>query len=166
MWNDVLTLNRLTAAMLVLACALLAYGAARWLTAQPYFAIRTVLVQAAEAVPLEHVTAERVARICVPQINGTFFTADLAQTKAAFESLPWVRSASVRRQWPDRLVVRLEEHRALARWNDEGGARFVSIHGEAFNAPGETALGARLPLLTGPEGSEREVARQLSHLEQ
>jgi len=164
MWNDVLTMNRLAAAMLVLAFALLAYGAARWLTAQPYFAIRTVVVQAAGATPLEHVTAERVARVCVPQINGTFFTADLAQTKAAFESLPWVRSASVRRQWPDRLMVRLEEHRALARWNDEGGNRFVSIHGEAFNAAGEAALGARLPLLTGPEGSQREVALQYALL--
>lgn len=164
MWNDVLTMNRLAAAMLVLAFALLAYGAARWLTAQPYFAIRIVVVQASGTAALEHVSAERVARVCVPQINGTFFTADLAQTKAAFESLPWVRSASVRRQWPDRLVVRLEEHRALARWNDEGGNRFVSVLGEAFNAAGETALAARLPLLTGPEGSEREVARQYALL--
>ncbi len=164
MWNDVLTMNRLAAAMLVLAFALLACGAVRWLTAQPYFAIRTVVVEPAGTAALEHVTALRVARVCVPQINGTFFTADLAQTKAAFESLPWVRSASVRRQWPDRLVVRLEEHRALARWNDEGGNRFVSVQGEAFNAPGETALGARLPLLTGPEGSQREVARQYALL--
>ncbi len=164
MWNDVLTMNRLAAAMLVLAFVLLAYGAARWLTAHPTFAIRTLVVEAAGTAALEHVTAERVARVCVPQINGTFFTADLALTKAAFESLPWVRSASVRRQWPDRLVVRLEEHRVLARWNDEGGNRFVSVHGEAFNAAGETALAARLPLLTGPEGSEREVARQYALL--
>lgn len=123
-----------------------------------------MVVQASGTAALEHVSAERVARVCVPQINGTFFTADLAQTKAAFESLPWVRSVSVRRQWPDRLVVRLEEHQALARWNDEGGNRFVSVLGEAFNAAGETALAARLPLLTGPEGSEREVARQYALL--
>jgi cell division protein FtsQ len=109
---------------------------------------------------LQHVTAERVARFCVPQINGTIFTADLAQARNAFESLPWVRKASVRRQWPDRLVVRLEEHRALARWNDEAGNRFVSVLGEAFNAPGEGELGRGLPLLSGPEGSARDVARQ------
>ena len=164
MWNDALTMNRLAAAMLVLAFALLAYGAARWLVTQPVFAIRTVVVQTAGAAPLEHVTAERVARVCVPQINGTFFTADLTQAKAAFESLPWVRSASVRRQWPDRLVVRIEEHKVLARWNDEGGNRFVSVLGEAFSAPGETALAARLPLLTGPEGSQREETLQYTLL--
>lgn len=162
MWNDTLTLNRLSAALLVLALLLLAYGAARWLAAQPRFAIRTVLVQAAGARALEHVSAERVAQFCLPRINGTFFTTDLAQAKNAFEALPWVRSASVRRQWPDRLVVRLEEHQALARWNDDSGHRFVSVLGESFKAPGEAALGAALPLLTGPEGSEREVVAHYS----
>ena len=157
MWNDTLTLNRLSATLLVLALALFAYGALRWLAAQPRFAIRTVQVQAAGERALEHVSAERVAQFCLPRINGTFFTTDLAQAKSAFEALPWVRSASVRRQWPDRLVVRLEEHQALARWNDDGGNRFVSVKGESFNAPGEKVLGAALPLLTGPEGSERDV---------
>ena len=88
MWNDTLTLNRLSAALLVLALVLLAYGAARWRAAQPRFAIRTVLVQAAGERALEHVSAERVAQFCLPRINGTFFTTDLAQAKNAFEALP------------------------------------------------------------------------------
>lgn len=164
MWNDELALNRLAAALLVLALALIAWGGARWIANQPHFAIRAVVVEGIDGTTLEHMSAERIARVCVPRITGTFFTADLGQARNAFESLPWVRTASVRRQWPDRLVVRLEEHRALARWNDEGGNRFVSVRGEAFNAPGETALGARLPLLSGPEGSEADVARQYEAL--
>jgi len=159
MWNDPLALNRLTAMLLVVALVIAGVTGVRWLARQPQFAIRTVVVTPVEGQELQHVTAERVARCCVPQINGTIFTADLAQARNAFESLPWVRKASVRRQWPDRLVVHLEEHRALARWNDESGNRFVSLLGEAFNAPGETELGRALPLLSGPEGSEREVAR-------
>ena len=160
MWNDPLALNRLTALLLVVALLVAGVTGVRWFARQPQFAIRTVVVTPAEGQDLQHVTAERVARFCVPQINGTIFTADLAQARNAFESLPWVRKASVRRQWPDRLVVRLEEHRALARWNDEAGNRFVSVLGEAFNAPGEGELGRGLPLLSGPEGSARDVARQ------
>jgi len=160
MWNDPLALNRLTALLLVVALLVAGVTGVRWFARQPQFAIRTVVVTPAEGQELQHVTAERVARFCVPQINGTIFTADLAQARNAFESLPWVRKASVRRQWPDRLVVRLEEHRALARWNDEAGNRFVSVLGEAFNAPGEAELGRGLPLLSGPEGSARDVARQ------
>ena len=160
MWNDPLALNRLTAVLLVTALAIAGFAGARWAAQQPRFAIRVLVVSADAGQDLRHVSAERVARFCVPQINGTIFTADLAQARTAFESLPWVRKASVRRQWPDRLVVRLEEHRALARWNDEAGNRFVSVLGEAFDAPGESALARELPLLAGPEGSEREVARQ------
>ena len=86
------------------------------------------------------------------------FTNDIEATRAAFEALPWVRRATVRREWPNRLAVTLEEHRALARWNDADGNRFVSVTGEAFNAPGERVIGATLPLLLGPEGAEKEVA--------
>jgi cell division protein FtsQ len=109
---------------------------------------------------LDHVHAAQVAQFCVPRITGTFFTNDLDVTRAAFEALPWVRRATVRRQWPNRLVVSIEEHRALARWNDEDGNRFVSVLGEAFGAPGEKAIGAALPLLLGPEGTEKEVAQR------
>ena len=50
---------------------------------------------------------------------GTFFTVDLERRVDAFGALPWVRKVEVRRQWPDRLEVVIEEHRPLARWNDD-----------------------------------------------
>ena len=158
MWNDVRALKRLTTLLVAVAVLALIWHSARWALARPGFAIRVVQVSAMPATSINHVTVERVARFCVPQIGGTLFTADLGAVRAAFEALPWVRRASVRREWPDRLLVLIEEHQALARWNDEAGNRFVNVRGEAFNAAGETVLGASLPLLAGPEGSEREVA--------
>ena len=159
MWNDVLRLNRLTRLLVVAALAISIVVVARWAMNQPVFAIRVITVQGvaggAGTVPLDHVHAAQVAQFCVPRIAGTLFTNDLDVTRAAFEALPWVRRATVRRQWPNRLVVALEEHQALARWNDEDGNRFVSVAGEAFAAPGEKALGAALPLLLGPEGAEK-----------
>lgn len=164
MWNDVLSLNRLTRLLVVAALAISIVVVARWAMNQPVFAIRVITVQGvaggAGTVPLDHVHATQVAQFCVPRIAGTLFTNDLDVTRAAFEALPWVRRATVRRQWPNRLVVALEEHQALARWNDEDGNRFVSVAGEAFAAPGEKALGAALPLLLGPEGTEKEVAQR------
>ncbi len=144
------------------------YVVARWAVNQPVFAIRVITVQGVAAganagtgtQPLDHVHAAQVAQFCVPRIAGTLFTNDLDVTRAAFEALPWVRRATVRRQWPNRLVVALEEHQALARWNDEDGNRFVSVAGEAFDAPGEKVIGAALPLLLGPEGTEKEVAQR------
>ena len=160
MWNDVLALNRVTRMLVVVTLVCGAWVGALTLAARPEFAIRTVLVHAGNGGPLAHLSAGQVALLCVPRIRGTFFTADMEQVRAAFDALPWVRRASVRRQWPDRLVVTIEEHQVLARWNDEAGNRFVNQRGEAFDAPGETALGAALPLLRGPEGTEKDVARQ------
>lgn len=142
------------------ALAFSVYTLVRWVAARPVFAIRALTVQGADGKPLEHVTVQQVGQASVPRLRGTFFTADLEQARGVFESIPWVRRASVRREWPNRLVVALEEHQALARWNDEGGNRFVNRQGEAFSAPGEARLGAGLPLLTGPEGSEKDVAKR------
>lgn len=146
------------------AIAFTVFHLARYAAARPVFAIRALTVQGAEGKPLAHVTAQQVAQIGLPHLRGTFFTASLDEARAGFEAVPWVRKASVRRQWPNRLVVTIEEHRALARWNDEAGNRFVNVFGEAFNAPGEVKLGATLPLLTGPEGSEKEVAQRYSDI--
>ena len=168
MWNDVLALNRLARAITLAAVAYAAYLSLLWAADHPVFAIRAITVQgvpsgsgkSAASKPLDHVRAIQVAQFCVPRISGTFFTADLEAARAAFEALPWVRKATVRRQWPNRLLVTLEEHQPLARWNDEDGNRFLNQQGEAFAAPGEKTIGSGLPLLLGPEGSEKEVAQR------
>ena len=67
--------------------------------------------------------------------------------------MPWVRSAMLRRVWPDRLEVALEEHVALARWRDTA---LVNDRGEVF----EAATDARLPVFGGPEGSAAEMVAQ------
>jgi len=164
MWNDPLALNRLTKILVMISLAFTAYTLLKWVAARPAFAIRALTVEGVEGRALDHVTGQQVAKVCVPRITGTFFTADLEEARAAFEALPWVRRASVRREWPNRLVVALEEHRALARWNDTAGNRFVNFFGEAFNAPGETKIGAALPLLSGPEGSEKDVTKRYGEL--
>jgi len=73
-----------------------------------------------------------------PLLAGNFYSVDLQQGRAAFETVPWVRHAVVRRVWPDRLSVKLEEHRAAALWEgggeDSSGDRLVNSFGEVFQA--------------------------------
>lgn len=128
------------------ALGLLAYGAASWLAAQPWFALRTLEV----ATPTAHVTEAQVRLIAERRVHGTFFTVDLDRVRTSLERLPWVREARVERRWPDTLVVSLVEHVPLARWNDTA---LVSQTGDVFVA----ALGQSLPRLSGPEGSSTEV---------
>ena len=79
------------------------------------------------------------------------FLVDIARLKAGVEVLPWVKSATVKRQLPATLVIDIDEHRPLALWQDGGGAvRLVSEAGEAIDVP--DALNYHgLPLLSGAE---------------
>ena len=76
------------------------------------------------------------------ELRGNFFTIDLEATRVAFEKLPWIRKVSVRRQFPWRLEITLEEHVALAHWND---IDFVNTYGEVFQASTEALSGADNP---------------------
>lgn len=133
------------------ALTLLAYGAASWTAARPWFALHTIEVET----PVRHVTEAQIRLVAERQVRGTFFTVDLEDVRGSLEKLPWVRAARVERRWPGTLVVSLTEHAPLARWNNEA---LVNTYGEVFVA----ALDAQLPRLSGPEDSSDEVVAAYS----
>lgn len=90
------------------------------------------------------------------ELRGTFFTVDLARARRGLEAVPWVRKAEVRRHWPDRIEVRIEEHAPLARWGTMG---LVNVQGEIFEATFE----GRLPVFNGPAGASKEMAIQYAY---
>jgi cell division protein FtsQ len=151
MWDDTLTLRMTANLLFAIAATLMLYGAVHYLIHLPIFPLRDIQLTGDVA----HVTHEQVEAVVTRELRGNFFTMDLAQARAAFEKLPWVRKVNVRRQWPDRLVFTVEEHRPLARW---GSTALVSSQGEVF----EAAINTTLPVLRGPEGTAPEV---LSHFQ-
>ena len=122
-----------------------------WLTRQPAFALRVIEIEA----PLAYVAPEELAGVVARDLAGNFFTLDLPRLRGGLEGLPWVRRAELRREWPDRLRVRVQEHAPLARWNDTA---LVNTQGEVFDAALPTA--AALPLFSGPDGMAKEIAIQ------
>nr|WP_283103772.1 cell division protein FtsQ/DivIB [Shewanella gelidii] len=83
----------------------------------------------------------------------SFFSADVAQVQDALENLPWVYQASVRRVWPAKLKVFIQEQKAAAHWN---GDAWLNEHGEVFDAPEQSSL-AHLPQLAGPENMANRI---------
>ena len=155
MWDNPDLLNGCASALYVFAAAALIYAGVHAAIHSPLLPLRQVVLQGR----LAHVTREQAERAAHAGAAGTFFSVDLDAVRRAFEALPWVRKVEVRRLWPDRIAVAIEEHAALARWGSDAQAkRLVNTYGEVFE--GELRDAARLPQLAGPAGSAEEVARR------
>lgn len=180
MWDSPRVLNLAALIVAVVAVAAFAAGAAAWASRRPMFALKSIRVEpdvligasASQSVsqsasrpvpqPFRHVNVATIRAEAIPRILDTtrnnFFTVDLEAVRRAIESVAWVRRAQVRREWPNRLVVKVEEHQVLGTWDD---GRLVNTFGELFAAnPAEAEEDSKTPLpeLSGPVGSERDVA--------
>lgn len=96
---------------------------------------------------VHHHSSELLRQTIGERLSGGILTADLHELKKAAEELPWVGTASLRRVWPDRLRVRVQEHRPIARWNADG---LVTAEGVVFH-PTSGTVPAGLPLLEGED---------------
>ena len=149
-WDRPVLINLVADLLIVFGVAVLAWAASVAVQRLPVFPLREVVVTH----PVEQVTAAQIEQAARASLIGNFFTVDLDGVRAAFEKLPWVRHAAVRRRWPDAVELDLEEHRAVARWRQaDGESRLVNSEGEVFAASSEQVL----PTFAGPEGSAGEV---------
>lgn len=145
----------LAARLLALAAALvLLGGAVNWFMHRAWFDFKRIELRG----DLTHVSAASVRAAIAGHVTGNFFTVRLDDVRRAFESVPWVAAASVRRAWPDRLVVTIREHRALGLWSD---GRLLSDTGRLFVANlAEAELYGPLAQFDGPESTAGEAVRR------
>lgn len=105
-----------------------------------------------------HMTEAGLRVHVLPKLKGNFFTMQLEQAREVFQAQPWVKQAVVRRTFPNRLLVQVQEHQEVAYWgNDESNYRLLSSEGIVFDANPDEALREDLPVLNGPD----EVAAQV-----
>jgi cell division protein FtsQ len=150
---DVKLMN-LSASLLFAACGvLLAAALGWWAVRHPLFAIGGIVVQGDFAHNSEATLRANVA----PRLAGNFFTVDLQRTREAFESVPWVRQAVVRRQFPNRLRVQIQEHRPEALWGSDSESRLLNTHGEIFEANAGDVETEDMTRLAGPDAESAHV---------
>lgn len=150
---DVRLMNA-TASVLFAGCAVLVVAVLGWWAVRhPAFSIARIVVEG----ELTHNNAVTLRANVAPSLMGNFFTIDLAQARKAFEQVPWVREAEVRREFPNSLRVMLKEHTAQAFWGPENGAAMINAAGEVFEANIGEVDRDGMPRLQGPEGSAPQV---------
>ena len=153
MWGKPAFLNGLANALFAAAALLALQFAWTIATRLPVFALQEVTVGS----ELTRVTRNQIEDVVRRELaTGNLLTLDLVAVRVAFEKLPWVRQAQVRRRWPGRLEVAFEEHVPLARW---ANTALVNTHGEVFKA----AYDGELPVFIGPDDASREIAIQFRY---
>jgi cell division protein FtsQ len=153
--GDVRLMNGTAIVFAAIAGLLLAAAALLWLARQPLFAIRVITIDG----DVGRNSVSTIRANAAPRLAGNFMTLDLMAVRRAFEAVPWVRHAVVQRVWPNRLRVRLEEHRPVALWGggEPGSEKLVNSFGEVFEANVGDVEDDTLPTLEGPDGSSARV---------
>jgi len=143
---------RLTAWLLALALVTLPLVAVirGWVGAERW-PLRTVSVTG----KLVRVEDRQIIAAVYPHAQRGFFAVRLQDAQAAVAALPWVEHAQVRKQWPDKLLVTVVEHRPFAWW---GSDRLLSERGRIISARGVSAPKG-LPRFEGPSARSADMMR-------
>jgi len=104
----------------------------------------------------------RLQELVTDKVRGGFFNIDVAAIRNALVALPWVNDVSVHRIWPDGLRVIVTEQVAVVRWNETG---LLNEQGHYFS-PEKDTFPEDLPLLQGPEESQKLLLERFKLLEQ
>ena len=110
-----------------------------------------------------HLSQQEIRQRLAPVLaQQGYFSIDLNDVRQTLLTMPWLQDASIRRQWPSGLSIRIEEKHAVAYWSDH---ELLSDRGELF-APAVFDASMALPRLQGPAGQHQKVWHVLVGLQQ
>ncbi len=85
--------------------------------------------------------------------NKGFLSFNASEVKEKIESLDWIQSAEIIRQWPNKIDIKITEESLLGIWNDD---LILNSSGKLYIVD-KRSVPTNIPRLNGPKGSERDV---------
>jgi cell division protein FtsQ len=147
----------LGAALLGVACggqldaAAAQYGGVEdWVARALRLGVRIVTVSGAT-----HLSESRILAIAGVDGKKSLPFFDVAQARARLEADPLIKQASVRKLYPDRIVIDIVERTPYAVWQKDGDVRAIAADGAPIDAVGDGRY-ADLPFVVG-EGANGRV---------
>ncbi len=107
-------------------------------------------IQHVKVYGVKHLDPLEMQSMLASLVTKGFFTVDVDLIKERILQMPWVADVSVRRVWPNQIVIEVTEHNPIARWNETS---LLSASGEIFN-PEVSTIPTNLPHFLGPEGDQ------------
>lgn len=108
-----------------------------------------------------HLKPEKLKTLSANIVRGGFFNVNVDVIREHLLAEPWVHSVTVRRVWPDTLVLYVNEQLPVSSWNNHS---LINEEGLIFD-PEISSIPPDLPALSGPEGTHSELLTLLDHLD-
>jgi cell division protein FtsQ len=119
------------------------------------FPIQRVLIEG----DYPHIDKTNLETMLTPLMKAGFFSVDVQAIQDQVAQLPWVAGAKIRRIWPDKIVMTLNEHQAVANWDNEG---LLDDEGNLFH-PDPKTFPDNVPIFTGPKGTHKKMMLALKN---
>ncbi len=144
--------------MLMLMVLILSVTTIAWIHQDDSLPIKHVAVEGS----FQHTDKQDLVKAVTPYVKGSFFNVDVVSIRRAAQALPWVKQVQVRRIWPDKLFLQVDEHRAVAQWGKTG---LVNEKGELFFPPKKT-MPKGLVVMNGYKGGSEVMTQRLLSIHQ
>lgn len=106
-----------------------------------------------------HMTSkEQIAALSRVDIHSNLLAINVDQVKSLLESHPWIAKAAVIRDWPNRLLINLQEKSPVALLNRDSGLFYLDSKGQII-AAADHSQELDFPVITGLESYPLNLTR-------
>jgi len=130
--DNIKLINRL-AFLIAILSVFITISSGIYYIVQHWFKIERITIEGNTA----HITTEQLSYIAKNRLKGTFFTLDIDSLQHEFRQIPWVKSVTVVRNFPDTITVNVKEFDVIARFGDDG---LIASDGNIFNGADDNPL--------------------------
>lgn len=103
----------------------------------------------------KYIDQNEIEKTLRPFVGKGFFSLNIQNVRNSLSNKPWAETVSIRRLWPDRVMIRIEEKKPLARWDNN---HLLSDKAEIFAANANEFT--YLPKVHGSNIEPRQVLKQ------
>jgi len=116
---------------------------------QDWLPVRFVRIEGA----FQFIAKDKIKQALQSHVNTGLLNIDIQQIQHAVEDLPWAKEVSVKRVWPDTIVIEIVEQTVVARWGHDS---LLNTKGEVFT-PDNIDNFTDLLVLSGNPGDEKRM---------
>jgi cell division protein FtsQ len=109
----------------------------------PYLSVHETVVRGCQ-----ELTEKEILALAAVRSTSNILTLNLGAIARRIQANPWIRKVSVGREFPDRLVIVIQERKAVALLQKENGLHLLDTEGVPFKKL-ESGEESDLPVLTG-----------------